>query len=165
MFGIDSIDKFEESLINDKRNKLDKKSAKKYVKDFLKASKSPNINKEMQNLNDKYKSYFSSNTCYLADFSFRDWGAKQLQNLGENKFGKLFVKDAQKITRQFPDGTLKTKHGILNSGKTLRRYPFAIGAAGAGLLGTKYAYDKYQQYKPEITMLKAYDKFKTRMGF
>jgi hypothetical protein len=69
MFGIGSIDNFEKSLVKDKRNKLDKRSAKRYVKDFLKASKSGDIKTEMSKLNKKYEQYFSDNLCFLADFS------------------------------------------------------------------------------------------------
>jgi ribosomal protein S20 len=68
MFGIGSIDKFEESLVKDKRNKLTKGSAKRYVKDFLKASKSKDVNGEISKLNKKYEKYFSANCYFLVDF-------------------------------------------------------------------------------------------------
>jgi hypothetical protein len=101
---------------------------------------------------------------YLADFS-NNW----LKKVGDNPLGKVFLKDAQKVTRVLPNnkGIINT-FGIANSGKTIRKTPLALGALGVtGYAGYK-AKKKYDQYKPEIKtgmkFARIYNDFKNKFG-
>lgn len=87
-----------------------------------------------------------------------------IKKLGENKIGKIFLKNAQDVTRVLPNGEIKRGFGIADSGKTLRKTPFAI-AGGLGVAYGGYRAKKtYDKYKPEIqmgrTVLKKYNQFK-----
>jgi len=96
------------------------------------------------------------------------WG-QRIANAGNTRVGKVFMKDAQKITREIP-GVLDpvVKHGIAGSGKTLRRYPFALAGLGVAGYGAYRAKKTYDKYKPEIKTarkaMKVYNNFKNRFN-
>lgn len=91
--------------------------------------------------------------------------SKRIANIGENNVGKIFLKNAQKVDRYNQAGKLlKSTNGIAQSGKTLRKTPFAV-AGGLGVAYGGYRAKKtYDKYKPEIQMgrtaLKKYNQFK-----
>lgn len=93
---------------------------------------------------------------------------KPIANIGNSKVGNVFLKRAQDITRELPNGKLRRSFGIANSGRTIRKTPLALaglGAAGYGAYRTKKVYDKY---KPEIKMgrkaMKTYSNLKNRFN-
>ena len=91
--------------------------------------------------------------------------SQRIAKIGENPVGKIFLKNAQKVDRYNQAGKLlKSTNGIGESGKTLRKTPFAI-AGGLGVAYGGYRAKKtYDRYKPEIqmgrTVLKKYNQFK-----
>lgn len=89
---------------------------------------------------------------------------QRIKNFGNTSVGKLFLKDAKVVKTYNKSGmNLKTTNGIAMSGKTLRRTPLvAAGIVGAGYGGYKVK-QKYDQYKPEIKMLKIYNNFKNKI--
>jgi hypothetical protein len=107
---------------------------------------------------------------FLSDASFSvgvpnvsNW-SKRIANIGENNVGKIFLKNAQDITRKLPNGKVKTSFGIANSGKTLRKTPFAITGGLGVAYGGYRAKKTYDKYKPEIQtgrkLMRTYNQFK-----
>ena len=89
--------------------------------------------------------------------------AQKLQKFGNTKVGNIFLKDANKITRITPKGKSIFTHGIANSGKTLRKTPFAIAGLGLTAYGGYKAKKTYDRYKPAIKIGRKVNDFLKRL--
>jgi hypothetical protein len=92
------------------------------------------------------------------------WIGKRIRDVGDTGVGKLFLKNADHVTRLAQDGSQKIKFGIGESGKTLRTSPFLVaGGLGVGYGGYR-AKKTYDKYKPEIEtgrkLMRKYNQFK-----
>ncbi len=107
---------------------------------------------------------------FLADFAMKpipnptSWIGKRVKDIGDNRVGKLFLKNADHVTRVAQDGSQKIKFGIGESGKTLRKSPFVGAAVLGGAYGGYRAKKTYDKYKPEIEtgrkLMRKYNQFK-----
>lgn len=92
------------------------------------------------------------------------WIGKRVKDIGDNRFGKLFLKNADHVTRVAQDGSQKIKFGIGESGKSLRKSPFLLAGGAATLYGGYRAKKTYDKYKPEIQtgrkLMRTYNQFK-----
>jgi len=88
---------------------------------------------------------------------------QRIKNFGNTSVGKLFLKDAKVVKTYNKSGmNLKTTNGIAMSGKTLRRRGMAAIGTPLVMYGGYKLKRKYDQYKPEIKMLRAYNNFKNK---
>lgn len=150
------------NLVADKRNTLNKRKAKSYLKDFIKASQAKDNVGEIKKMNMKYDKYFKpqqrnytafvgniANFATFSPFSRNLVNAKKtIKTFGDNNpLGKFFLKDANKVKTYSPDGKLiKKTNGLLRSGKTFSNRGLLVAAApvvGLAGLQTKKVYDDY----------------------
>lgn len=110
---------------------------------------------------------------FLSDFTQASFAnpstfiGKTVKKVGDSLPGKFFFKDAQKITRELPNGKgFRNSFGIAESGKSLRTSPFVVAGAGASLYGGYRVKKTYDKYKPEIKtglkLARTYDQLKNR---
>ena len=80
-----------------------------------------------------------------------------------NPIGGFFLKHGDTVTRTTANGVTKKTKGLFNSGYGLRKRGMAAIGTPLAMYGGYKLKRKYDQYKPEIKMLRAYNNFKNKM--